>query len=664
MPRKPDKVGKYEIIERIARGGMGAVYQAKHPTLNRYVILKKLTLKGGREIIERFKREASLMIDFRNDHIVQVYDHFREGSSYYIAMEYVDGISLQELIRQKGYLSEQAALLIFYEACKGLKYAHDKEVIHRDIKPANILISRTGEVKLTDFGIATSKEASQEGLTWTGTTLGTPCYMSPEQISDTKKVDHRTDIYSLGVALYEMLTGRKPFPTTFSSEAVERINKSIYTPVRKLNPHVPLLLRRIIKKTMNPAIHKRYQDLQEVLDILSRHARKYGEHPEIKKRIMNYISQEKPDMEPQAAPTRKISRSLLKLPMAITLAIALVVVLGIGGVVFYRKGCYFEFFKNEQYGSIEITANIPEDYFKSPDKVYSLAHLTHLDNQQNKQVYTFELDPTFRNPFLSLLPFLHSEHQNGEPLFTTGRIYLPEGNYHLELYLETKKYCKTFLLYPRVAQKQHPTSREQKTLRFEMKEAQSRPITLTAMVYDSSTGTSLYDMAEISFYLEDEQRWIDWKRFNRSSMLKRYLAQHLKSGRTYTFKIDASSYYPATIRHYVEKHITSAQVEAGLVKKPGTLVIESNFPGMDILINDKPEGYVGGRQKKFLTYGETLKGEKDFSLPPGRYTLTIKKSPWKTQKHRFEITSEETTRITANYAEQDKKITITEAISY
>ena len=170
-------VGKYEVTIKIAEGGMGAVFKAKHPTLNRDVILKKLTLKRSASITERFKREARLMIDFSNDNIVQVYDHFKEGNSYYIVMEFVDGIDLGDLIKKKRYLSNEMALLIFYEICKALKYAHDKNVIHRDIKPDNILISKEGEVKLTDFGIATSKDEEEKELTTAGMTLGTPAYI-------------------------------------------------------------------------------------------------------------------------------------------------------------------------------------------------------------------------------------------------------------------------------------------------------------------------------------------------------------------------------------------------------------------------------------------------------------------------------------------------------
>jgi serine/threonine protein kinase len=118
MDKKPAKtIGKYELVAKIAQGGMGAVYKAKHPTLNRFVLLKKLTLRGGSQLVERFKREARIMMDIKHDHIVHVYDHFKEGSSYYIVEEFVDGISLDALLRRERYLSNEAAMLILYEVC-------------------------------------------------------------------------------------------------------------------------------------------------------------------------------------------------------------------------------------------------------------------------------------------------------------------------------------------------------------------------------------------------------------------------------------------------------------------------------------------------------------------------------------------------------------------
>ena len=262
------KVGKYTILKRIARGGMGTIYKARHPTLERDIILKRLTLVGNKGITERFRREARLMLDFREDRIVQVYDHFKEGASYYIAMEYVDGVTLGDLVEKHRYLPNDIALLIFYEVCRALKYAHDKGVIHRDIKPENIMISRTGEVKLTDFGIATSRDTKDEHLT-RNMTLGTPAYMSPEQIEDSSKVDRRSDIYSMGVLLYKMVTGKSPYPGNMTPETITLITMGRYRPPRKVNPRVSSFLQKIIRRAMHREPKQRYADLEELIDKLA-----------------------------------------------------------------------------------------------------------------------------------------------------------------------------------------------------------------------------------------------------------------------------------------------------------------------------------------------------------------------------------------------------------
>ncbi len=291
MSSETNMVGKYLITAKIAEGGMGAIYKAKHPTLNRTVILKRLTLKKNAAITERFKREAELMIDFRNDNIVQVYDHFKEGNSYYIAMEYVDGVSLGDLIEKRRYIPNEIAMLIFREICKALKYAHDKTVIHRDIKPENVLISKDGEVKLTDFGIATSKDTEDDGLTSVGMTLGTPAYMSPEQILNTKSVDKRADIYSMGVVLYKMVTGKTPFPSNFTPDAIAQINKGEYIYPRKINPRISPLLQKVIKKAMHHKFKKRYKDLQNIIDIFSKDLKKkYNDQETINNTIKAYLS--------------------------------------------------------------------------------------------------------------------------------------------------------------------------------------------------------------------------------------------------------------------------------------------------------------------------------------------------------------------------------------
>ncbi|HPB66154.1 MAG TPA: serine/threonine-protein kinase, partial [Spirochaetales bacterium] len=210
MAELPASIGKYPIDALFARGGMGAVFKATHPTLKRHVVLKKLTMRGSASIAERFKREARILMDFKHDNIVRVFDHFKEGSSHYMVMEFVDGESLDALIRRRRFLSTELSLAIFLKACRALAYAHERGVVHRDIKPGNILISKKGEVKLADFGIASSGDEDDGGLTREGMTLGTPSYMPPEQIENAKNVDKRADVYAMGIMLYEMTTGKKP----------------------------------------------------------------------------------------------------------------------------------------------------------------------------------------------------------------------------------------------------------------------------------------------------------------------------------------------------------------------------------------------------------------------------------------------------------------------
>ncbi|MCG8481204.1 MAG: serine/threonine protein kinase, partial [Spirochaetales bacterium] len=255
MAKTVESIGKYKVLSRLAQGGMGAVYTARHPTLERTVIIKKLTLRGNADIRERFRREAQIMMDLRNDAIVDVYDHFREGSSYYIVLEYVDGMSLDALIRQRRYLPNAIALLILREVCRALAYAHDKGVVHRDIKPANILISNEGEVKLVDFGIATIHGGDEESdLTRDGMTLGTPSYMAPEQFRNTRSVDKRADIYSLGCVGYWLLTGH----TVFDIErpiamAVAHVKAPPMRPSRRTEAPVPSDLERLIMRCLAKA---------------------------------------------------------------------------------------------------------------------------------------------------------------------------------------------------------------------------------------------------------------------------------------------------------------------------------------------------------------------------------------------------------------------------
>lgn len=275
MARIPELIDKYPVEALVAEGGMSAVYLGTHPTLDRKVILKKLTLRGDKSLGERFRREAKILMDFRHDNIVYVFDHFVSGRSNYIVMEYVEGMSAKDLVVQQRYVDNAVAAYITLLTAKALNYAHGKSVIHRDIKPANVLISTEGEVKLADFGIATSRGGEDQTLTSDGTTLGTPAYMAPEQFENSRTVDARADIYSLGVMLYELLCGQKPYSGGFSPEVIKAIQKGRYRKPRRHNPSVAPALQRLISRLMRPKRNRRPQNLMRVIRFLEQYLKQY-----------------------------------------------------------------------------------------------------------------------------------------------------------------------------------------------------------------------------------------------------------------------------------------------------------------------------------------------------------------------------------------------------
>src|SRR5580698_922340 len=201
-----------EILEHLGQGGMGVVYKARQRHLNRLVAVKILPPSIGDEpaFAERFMREAQALAQLNHPNIVQVYDFGRTDEFFYFIMEFVDGVNLRALIRN-GHLEPAQALKIVPQICEALQFAHDEGIVHRDIKPENILIDKKGRVKIADFGIAKILGGVAEpSLTETRGTIGTPNYMAPEQMEKPSTVDHRADIFSLGVVFYEMLTGELP----------------------------------------------------------------------------------------------------------------------------------------------------------------------------------------------------------------------------------------------------------------------------------------------------------------------------------------------------------------------------------------------------------------------------------------------------------------------
>jgi tRNA A-37 threonylcarbamoyl transferase component Bud32 len=202
-----------EILELLGQGGMGAVYKARQPGLDRLVALKILPPEAVRDpsFAERFSREARSLARLNHPNIVSVYDSGRAGDLYYFIMEYIDGLNLRQLLRT-GHIQPREALQIVPQICDALQFAHEEGIVHRDIKPENILLDKRGRVKIADFGIAKllGAKAADYALTGPWQVMGTVHYMAPEQMDKPQEVDHRADIYSLGVVFYELLTGQLP----------------------------------------------------------------------------------------------------------------------------------------------------------------------------------------------------------------------------------------------------------------------------------------------------------------------------------------------------------------------------------------------------------------------------------------------------------------------
>lgn len=247
---------RYEILERIGTGGMAVVYKAKCHRLNRLVAIKilKADLAQDEDFRRRFNAESQAVAQLSHPNIVSVYDVSRGGDTEYIVMELIDGITLKQYMEKRGQLNWRESLHFITQIMRGLSHAHSRGIVHRDIKPQNVMVLRDGSVKVADFGIACLENAAQ---TLTQEALGSVHYISPEQARG-DRIDARSDIYSAGVVLYEMLTGRLPFEGDSAvSVAIQHLSSIPLAP-REINPDIPEQLELICMKAMTPDLEKRY----------------------------------------------------------------------------------------------------------------------------------------------------------------------------------------------------------------------------------------------------------------------------------------------------------------------------------------------------------------------------------------------------------------------
>jgi len=549
MAELPAQIGKYRIQSLVARGGMGAVYLAVHPDLKRQVVLKKLSIRGNSSATERFKREAKILLDLNNPNIVHLHDYFREGSSQYIVLEYVDGMSLDALLKRKRKFSGTMALLVMHEVCRALKYAHDKGIVHRDIKPGNILISKRGEIKLADFGIAASEYEEEDGkgesrgqagsddrtaaetartrgaeLTKAGSMLGTPAYMPPEQFADSSSVDKRADIYSVGVMLYEMVTGEKPFPGGFTPETVSKINKGKYVAPSKLESGLPPIVGRLIRRMIRPDPARRYRDLGPVIRVIRRYLSRYQVAKVRAVMVQNMLTATvtEPAFEPK-------KRRLLQALVILCLATCL----GAGGYLSWREGLVHRVLLRHWFSPVSVSMKVPPSLKETADMQF--------------RVFFFEDDgasipelPGTRRVLQERKP-AKSGAVPGDYILSSKDVWLRPGVYRAKIVAGARVWWQSFTL-----------GREGVTLRPAFGGTDSRPLRIETDARDAVTGKPI--QAKFTVLVDNS-----WQPFSRPVL------DRLKSGTVCKIRSEAAGYVPAVFSLKIEWFQDELFLSAGLV---------------------------------------------------------------------------------------------------
>jgi tRNA A-37 threonylcarbamoyl transferase component Bud32 len=280
LPPELASHSKFQIVRELGRGGMGVVYQARHRLMKRLVAIKVLNARliDNPASLARFHQEVEAAAQLSHPNIVAAHDAEQAGELHLLVMEYVEGQSLAQVLERKGPLPILHACKFAWQAAKGLQHAHDKKMVHRDIKPQNLMLTPQGVVKILDFGLARLAERPREGaLTMESVTMGTPEYIAPEQATDARQADIRSDIYSLGCTLYALLTGRPPFQGETAMQTILAHIGASPRPLQELRPDVPAELAAVVAKMMAKEPADRYQTPAEVMTALAPFCKRGGQ---------------------------------------------------------------------------------------------------------------------------------------------------------------------------------------------------------------------------------------------------------------------------------------------------------------------------------------------------------------------------------------------------
>ncbi len=627
------KIKDYVILDIIGKGGMGEVYLAKHPTLKRGIILKRLTIKD-KESSERFLKEAQVMLEFRHENIVQIYDHFKEGSSTYIAMEYVKGKPLNEVIQQNNKIPVPLALFMLYQVALGLYHAHSKKVIHRDIKPHNILISTDGEVKLTDFGIAKTSDDSKADITSPGTVIGTPAYMSPEQFSDSSVISYQSDIYSLGVVFYEMLTGLKPYKNEFTPEVLTCIAKGKCTPATKLISDLPPIAKKILKKTFNPKLSRRYKSLYHLIKLLRKYFKKFNVY-EVRASVKRLLIKDKKILQSPFLVSYK--RQKIR-NIVFSSLIYGILAIGILTGLFIYTNRYYEWIVPGKYGKILMefeSANLDTEniiigvdgkyqkaFFKKNRKLVKIKD----KNKKSKFAIKTEIDKNFKKYF-----------------------YVTEGEHEFSVVSGSYKNTKKVIVSPRTLQKKSKKTSKGQNVNIYIGALQPKEVLLFFRFWDAITNKRLFNFDHYSenylrnLYKEEDSLKIYYFNAKRYMKLKDYILLRYKyrrdpfsSDTSYFFMVDGFktdniSYETKKFNIKFALDDRTVYIHTPLTPKPSKITIISDIKNLPLIINNENQGLIYNKgQYNYEKYQDInykrLKNKKyycELLIPPGTISFKI-----------------------------------------
>lgn len=503
----PELIGKYKISGKIAQGGMGVVYKAVHPSLKRDVVIKKMTMRTNSMAKERFKKEAQILLDMQSPYIVHLFDYFTEGPYRYMVEEFVDGLALDKLIKKQTVIEPTVALLILLDSCYALKFAHSKGIVHRDIKPGNILISRRAEVKLADFGIA-SDENEDSDKTQTGVTLGTPAYMPPEQFENSSAVDNRADIYALGIMLYEMVTGTKPYPSEFTQENIARIKRGKYIPPRKIDKTIPTVVCRLIKKMLKTKAKNRFQYVNPIIKIVKKYLKNYDTHSirvELAKMVIS--------AKPHNVPAFQKKKNLWK---TVSISIVIAGLCVAAGFYLWNQGFVHRYILRKFYTPVVLTMKIPE--VASPASKISAQAVFFKYGTKIEQVKDSER--VFIEGSVSKNGITSSRLGSKNKNYIIKPVFLSPGIYRVKIVIGSCVWWKTFTV-----------DSKEEIIEVDNFTKLTRPINSVMKAFDRTTGKDISLQTKFTVLYKD--KWV---------ALESVPAEKFNSNNVWKFKAECDGY--------------------------------------------------------------------------------------------------------------------------